>query len=282
MTDETLAVHSAACAEIVRRHDRERYLVSLFAPPERRGGLFAVLAANHEIAKTAEVVSEPTIGLIRLQWWRESFDGIEAGTPRAHEVVLPLAQAAERHPAVLADLRRVVDAREADLSGEPASDLDALEHYAAATGGEVSAAMARVLGADTDMARDLGTAWALIGLVRAMPALLAGGRAPLPESLLEENGITLSRIKDMPASVDLAAMCGPILERGRARLSAARSNPALCHRSALVLRLLAARAQDLSALLERAGGDPRTPTVAVIPTGLAWRHALRSAWFRLG
>ena len=280
MTDDTLAVHTAACAEIVRRHDRERYLVSLFAAPAQRDGLFAVLAANHEIAKTAEVVSEPTIGLIRLQWWREAFDGIEAGTPRAHEVVLPLADLASRQPEVLADLRRVVDAREADLSGEPAADLDALEHYAVATGGEVTAAMARVLGADIEMARDLGTAWALIGLVRAMPALLAGGRAPLPASLLEESGLNLSRIKDRPASVDLADLCQPILDRGRNRLEDARSNAALRHRSARVLRLLAARAQDLTQTLKRAGDDPRAPAVADIPTSLAWRHALRAARYR--
>lgn len=282
MTDETLAVHTAACAEIVRRHDRERYLVSIFAAPDLRDGLFAVLAANHEIAKTAEVVSEPTIGMIRLQWWREAFEGIEAGTPRAHEVVLPLARLADRHPDVLDDLRRVVDAREADLSGDPAADLDALERYAGATGGDVTVAMARVLGADTGMARELGTAWALIGLVRALPTLMSGGRAPLPASLLEETGITLSRIKDMPASVDLAPLCRPILERGRARLQAARSDPALRHRSARVLRLLAARAQDLSSTLSRAGDDPRSPAVTDIPASLAWRHAVRSAWFRLG
>lgn len=282
MTETDLAVHTAACAQIVQRHDRERYLVSLFAPPDARDGLFAVLAANHEIAKTAEVVSEPMIGQIRLQWWCEAFDGIEAGTPRQHEVVLPLAAAAARHPDVLDDLRRIVDARDADLSGEPAADLDALEHYAAATGGGITVAMARVLGADTGMARDLGTAWALIGLVRALPGLLAGGRAPLPASLLEENGVTLSRIRDLPGSVDLAALCRPIVGRGRERLSAVRANPALRHRSARVLRLMAARAQDLSITLQRAGDDPRSSSVADIPAGLAWRHALRAAWYRLG
>lgn len=281
MTDEILASHTAACAQIVQRHDRERYLVSLFAAPEQRDGLFAILAANHEIAKTAEVVSDPTIGLIRLQWWREAFDGIEAGTPRAHEVVLPLARVAARHPEVLDDLRRVVDAREADLSGEPAADLDALEHYATSTGGEVTVSMARVLGADTEMARDLGTAWALIGLVRAMPVLLTGGRAPLPASLLQESGLSFSRIKDMPASVDLAVLCRPILERGRRKLNAAQRDSVLRARSARVLRLLAARAQDLSAALARADDDPRAAAVAEVPAGLAWRHMRRSVWYRI-
>ena len=40
-----------ACRLSARRHDPERYLACLFAPADRRDDLFAVLAANHEIAK---------------------------------------------------------------------------------------------------------------------------------------------------------------------------------------------------------------------------------------
>lgn len=279
MTDR-LESHTAACAEIVRRHDRERYLVSLFAEPSARDDLFALLAANHEIAKTAEVVSEPMIGQIRLQWWREAFDGIEAGAPRAHEVVLPLAAVAERQPDVLGHLRRVVEARETDLTGEPATDLAALTAYAAETGGEVTAAMARVLGADIDASRSMGTAWALIGLVRAMPVLLAAGRTPIPDSILLENDVTHSRIKDLPASIDLGPLCRPIVRRGRDLLREAGPGAAFAGRNARPLRLLAARAGDLATALERGGCDPRVPGLAETPAGLAWRHALRAARYR--
>lgn len=280
MTDR-FETHFAACSEIARRHDRERYLVSLFAGPGRRDALLAILAANHEIAKTAEVVSEPMIGQIRLQWWRESFDGIEAGTPRVHEVVLPLAAVAGRHPEVLDHLRRIVDAREADLSGEPAADLDSLNAYAAETGGELTAAMARVLGADTVPARDLGTAWALIGLVRALPALLAAGRAPLPISLLEQNGVSISKLKDMPNSFDLAPICRPIIELGREWLRSALEPSAFRDSPARPLRLLAARAGDLATVLERHGCDPRAAAVMSTSPGLIWRHALRALVYRL-
>lgn len=281
MTDPILS-HQAACAALVRRHDRERYLVSLFAGAGKRDGLLAILAANHEIAKTAEVVSDPTIGLIRLQWWREAFDGIEAGSPREHEVILPLARVADTHPEVLDHLRRVVDAREADLADDPPADLEALEGYAGETGGEVVAAMARVLGADIDMARDLGTAWALIGLVRALPVLIAASRAPLPESLLKENNITLSRIKDMPASIDLSGLCLPIIDLGMRRLEAAQKAVALARPEARPLRLLAARTADLGAELLRHGGDPRAVALPPAPPGLIWRHGLRAAVWGLG
>ncbi|MEQ8586074.1 MAG: squalene/phytoene synthase family protein [Thalassobaculaceae bacterium] len=279
MTDR-LQTHLAACAEIVRRHDRERYLVALFADPSAREGLFALLAANHEIAKTAEVVSEPMIGQIRLQWWREAFDGIEAGAPRVHEVVLPLAAAVDRNPDILGHLRQVVDAREADLSGEPPPDLKALTDYAAETGGELTAAMARILGADTVAAHALGTAWALIGLVRALPALLSAGRAPLPEELLQENGLTLSRIKDLPESVRLGPVCAPIIDEACGRLDAL-APAAFKGRSGKPLRLLAARARDLAGTLRRADCDPRAAGVPDIPAGLPWRHAFRAVRYSL-
>ena len=75
------------CAALVRRVDYDRYLTALFAPPPARERLFALYAFNHEIAKVRETVSEPMIGQIRLQWWREAIGGIHAGTPRKHMVV---------------------------------------------------------------------------------------------------------------------------------------------------------------------------------------------------
>src|SRR3546814_13116142 len=59
------------CGALVERHDPDRYLASLFAPEAQREDLFALYAFNYEVAKTAEVVSEPMIGQIRLQWRSE-------------------------------------------------------------------------------------------------------------------------------------------------------------------------------------------------------------------
>ena len=77
-------------ASLVRQHDHDRFLCSLFAPSEKREGLFALYAVNSEIARTREIVSEPMLGLIRLQWWREAIDSVYSDTPREHEVVKAL------------------------------------------------------------------------------------------------------------------------------------------------------------------------------------------------
>ena len=61
-------------AALVRRHDRDRFQTALFVPAARRDALFALYAFNYEIARVRESVSEPTLGLIRLEWWRQSLD----------------------------------------------------------------------------------------------------------------------------------------------------------------------------------------------------------------
>ena len=79
---------------LARAADYDRYLSALFAPVGRREALFALIAFNHEIARIPEAVSEPMLGRIRLQWWREVVEAVYAGAPaRRHEVAVPLADA---------------------------------------------------------------------------------------------------------------------------------------------------------------------------------------------
>lgn len=272
--------YRAACAALARAHDHERYLACLFAPAVRRDALFAVLAANHEIAKTAEVVSDPTIGQIRLQWWRETVDGVEAGMPRAHEVAEPLAAAVVGNGLRLERLRTVIEAREADLAGEPPATLDDLERYAAATGGEIHAALAEVLGAPPAPWHAAGTAWALIGLARAVPALVAAGRAPIPEALLQETGISHQKIADIGRSLSIGAAIRPIVERARYLLRSAGESSDYRASAGRPLRLLADRAGDLAREFEGVAFEPFALRPAA--PGLVWRYAFRALRYRLG
>src|SRR5215218_7515119 len=84
----------SAVAAIVRRHDRDRYQTALFAPADRREALFALYAFNYEVARVRETVTQPMLGQIRLQWWREVVEATYAGAPaRQHEIVTPLVSA---------------------------------------------------------------------------------------------------------------------------------------------------------------------------------------------
>src|SRR6202051_5062603 len=103
-------------AALVRRHDRDRYQTALFAPADRREALFALYAFNYEIARVREIVTQPTLGQIRLQWWREIVDAAFAGrAPRQHEVAVPLAAAIREFAPTRAHFDRMIDTRERDL-----------------------------------------------------------------------------------------------------------------------------------------------------------------------
>ena len=169
-TDITAGGDAAYCLDQVRRFDRDRYLAALFAPAEPRADLFALYAFNLELAKIREVVREPMMGLIRLQWWRDCIGEIYGGKGRRHQVAQPLAQAVARHRLPRHLFERLIDAREADLDGAPPADLAALRAYGAATGGTLLELAARIAATGHEAApevlqaaRDLGTAWALIG-----------------------------------------------------------------------------------------------------------------------
>ena len=85
------------CAGEVRRHDTDRYLASMFAPADRRADLIAVYAFNLEIAKLRETVSEPMLGQMRLQWWRETIAALYEGERRDNAVSIALAETVRRH-----------------------------------------------------------------------------------------------------------------------------------------------------------------------------------------
>ena len=68
--------------------DEDRWLSSRYAPKPERRALIALYAFAYELAKVRLVVTEPALGAIRFQWWREALEELERGeTPRAHEVV---------------------------------------------------------------------------------------------------------------------------------------------------------------------------------------------------
>ncbi len=184
--------HFAQCAALVRAADYDRYLSVLFAPKEARAALFALYAFNYEVAKTAESVSEPTLGLIRLQWWRDAIAEIFEGKPRGHEVVQALFETITRLnlPRVLFDA--LIDAREEDLSPAPFATLPELAFYADRTSGHVMRLATRILGVGSALdahARELGIAYALTGLLRALPFHTASERLMLPVEMVQAAGL---------------------------------------------------------------------------------------------
>lgn len=267
----------SACGALVERHDRDRYLSCLFAPEAEREQLFALYAFNHEVAKTAEVVSEPMLGRIRLQWWRESLEGIYAGSPRQHEVVEPLACSVEAKGLPRSLLEKVIDAREFDLEAEPPEDLDALRAYAEGTSTALLRLALLVLEAEDEASREaiehLGPAWAYLGLLRALPLHARQKRSYLPSDLCADAGVDLQEVFELRSSPALRRVTGVLMDAAGQNLAAARRPARDVSRKALPALLLARLADLYLKRLRKAGGDPFAAAAQAPAPGRVWRLA---------
>jgi phytoene synthase len=197
-----------AVARELRRHDNDRYLTALFAPAERREGLMALYVFNLEVAKTAELVSEPMLGRIRLQWWRDSLEALYAGAPRQHYVITPLARVVETAGLPRALFERIIDAREFDLERRAPRSMVELETYVEGTSSTLIelalVALGEKSGQAARMARPVGLAYGLVGLVRAVPSHAAQKRLYIPEDVIVEVGLERRRLFELASS---SALC---------------------------------------------------------------------------
>ncbi len=253
------------CADEVRRHDPERFLTVLFAPERHRESLFALYAFNLEVAKIREVVSEPMLGEIRLQWWREAIAEIYAATPRRHAVVEALADAVRSADLPRDPFERLIDARARDLDEEPPATLAVLERYAADTSSILQHQALRILGADGEAsgaaAGKIGVAWALVGLVRAMGFHVRKKRVYLPADLIERHGIVRRDLMELRRSDALCTAVKEISERASALLAEARQKRREIPRAALPALLTAPLSDSHLRRIARAGFDPFAPEI---------------------
>ncbi|HUR43002.1 MAG TPA: squalene/phytoene synthase family protein, partial [Aestuariivirga sp.] len=115
------------CLELVRSADKDRFLASLFAPDAKRAALVALYAFNIEIARVRRSVSEPALGEIRYQWWRDTIGAIYRGETSPHPVAQELAHAIKEGNLPENALLGLITAREFDLYDDPMPDVAALE-----------------------------------------------------------------------------------------------------------------------------------------------------------
>jgi phytoene synthase len=283
--ESTAEDDAAYCLEQVRRFDRERYLACLFAAAGLRADLFALYAFNLELAKIREVVREPMMGLIRLQWWRDCIAEIYAGNPRRHQVAQPLAAAVARHGLPRESFNLLIDAREADMDAVPPANLESLGVYAESTGGVLLELAARIVlarrqidGRVLTAARDLGTAWALIGLLRAVPFHARAKRVYLPQALLSAAGVELQDLLELRPAAELKGVVRQVSAAAEERMALARSALPRPPRAAFPVFLMAATARRHLASLAACGFDVFDARLAAAPPATPW--PLAAAWLR--
>jgi phytoene synthase len=216
----------SSCADLVRRHDRDRFLTGLFAPADRRDDLYALYAFNLEIARVRELVSEPMLGQIRLQWWRDTIDDHYAGHGSNHEVGGALGRAIAARGLDRAPFDALIDAREFDLEDRPPKNMAELKQYAEQSSSNLTLLALAVLGQCEGAAylagRHVGLSWALTGLLRAVPFHAAQRRLYLPADLVAEAGIDAEDIFAGRAGATLRPVMEAVAAEARNHLGHAR------------------------------------------------------------
>ncbi len=138
-----------------------------------------------------EIVSEPLLGEIRFQWWRDALEG--AADAKANPVAAALLDTVARCRLPKAPLRELISALARGLYGDAIESVNALEAYTEATSANLFHLAMLILdgeegAASLDAALHAGIAYGITGLIRALPWHCARGQVFVPAELLQARG----------------------------------------------------------------------------------------------
>jgi phytoene synthase len=207
---EKLASDYAACDALLKLDDRDRWLASLFLPTHLRPHIHALYAFSLEIARARQRVSEPALGEIRFQYWREVLAGEGGG--EANPIAAALLDTMARFGLPRDSLIALIDARLFDLYDAPMPSVATLEAYAKATASSLFQLAASILdpGAGSRSAAEhAGIAYAVTGLLRALPWHLNAGQIYIPRDILAEHSL---KPEDLRLGRDNAALLAALAD----------------------------------------------------------------------
>ncbi|PWN45752.1 hypothetical protein IE81DRAFT_333261 [Ceraceosorus guamensis] len=177
-----------SCAQLVAQRDHPSNLSARFYPAHLRRHFLAIRAFNVETASVKDNVSNPTLGRIRVGWWRDAVRGAFDNKATQHPTVEALRDAIH-DPAVLANgglmedhFIRIIDARENDVLAPSVPPLlSEIESYSEGTASRLQYLSLNLLGisrASLDQIfSHLGKATGLTTLLSAFPYAAGFGPA---------------------------------------------------------------------------------------------------------
>lgn len=145
--------------------DPECALASAYAPAPRREALRLLWRLDATLGRIVATTREPTLGAVRLLWWRDALAALDEGPPPAEPLLREIAAALLPAGVTGHALAAIAEGWERVLPG--AGEPEALARHAAERGGGLFALAAAVLDATpNDALRRAGEGWALVDLAR--------------------------------------------------------------------------------------------------------------------
>lgn len=208
----------------VKALDPDRYLATLFAPKDVQPYLFALYAFSAEIARVREAISEPMLGEIRHQWWREALS-CKAQSSLENPLALALHTTLKKFALPPEPLLALIEARGFDLYDDPMPTWLDLEGYCGETSSSIIRLATLVLGGGhecggADLCGHAGVAYAITGLLRAFPFHARRNQCFIPHEVLIACGVTHDDIYAGKDSENLRAALHTMRARAHAHLDA--------------------------------------------------------------
>lgn len=255
-----------------RAGEPDRYLAALLAPLPARGALLALAAFSAEVSRVPLLaLREPTMGEIRLQWWRDQLalrvDEGRTGSPVADALLAAVAEHALPREALL----ELIEARSRELAGEPPADDAALELQLWRSEGILFALAARTLAGDEVLPAAqaasvaAGQAYGLARLLLTLPLALARGRVPLPLARMEAAGVARETLLAGSGSEATLRLLAGLHGAARARVLEARRHVADLPREYRPAFLPLALVRSYLRAVERRGRDVLRRPAGIAP-----------------
>ncbi|VAX04580.1 Phytoene synthase [hydrothermal vent metagenome] len=243
---------------MVDKYDHDRYLTILYSPAEKRSALFALYAFNYEISKIREVVSEPMLGEIRLQWWREAIEGIFQGDMRNHEVIPTLSAAITQNEICRDSLMTIIDGRAQDLYDEALKNNAELEKYLSQTAGKLSCLAVHILGQRDidDLAQRLGIAWGYLGIIRAVPYHLSLKKNYIPADLMNKYGLSHAKFLSPDGAAETKSIIQALCHQAQQHLDHITANKGRIETTSRSAFLLTSLARSYLQTIKKADFNP--------------------------
>lgn len=214
------------CERLVRDYDRDRWLADGLLAEQKRRHAFAIHAFSYEVARIRETIHEAMPGEIRLQWWVDAIEGEARGDVAGHPVAAALIDTIRRFSLRRSGFVNLLEARHFDLYDDAMPTLNDLEGYAGETASVLFLEVAQVLcdGTDpraADAAGYAGVAYALTGLMRALPIHARRNQVYMPADLLKGAGMDPDDLRHGRKSEQLSRVLEGLRDHAADRLDKA-------------------------------------------------------------
>ncbi|MEM6461421.1 MAG: phytoene/squalene synthase family protein [Pseudomonadota bacterium] len=261
---------------MLREGDRDRYLCALLVPENVRGSFSALYAFNLEIARIRESVSDPMLGELRLQWWRDVIGGKARGDAMANPVAAALIDTMYNHALQPGPLLNMIDARQFDLYDDPMPDRNTFEGYAGETAStliqmSVNAVDPQSASGTGDAAGHAGVAQLVAGTLLLLPTHRARGQIFVPGDILDACGLDRDGFLAAKQTDRIGNAVQGFIALGREHLAAARYSMEAVPKSAFAAFLPAATVQQVFDKAEKLGGAILEQPLAIPQWRRQWR-----------